>query len=146
MTTPLDPPTRALKEGFAKAQDAGEKSGAFDFFNSELIKSGLLPDAIVDMGYITPVLGVWMGRHLRSGVALDEAIADLDVIAASSIETLLEESVDREKRVEAIMMKAVLTALEACCEPGRVVEAATFIIRTTSAALQSALDEQPASA
>lgn len=145
--------TKLMKDGVTDAIEIGKESGAFDFFNRELVKSGLLPDAIPDIGFITPLFGMWMGRHLRGGIPLNDAIADLDIIAGTPLETLLEEAASiqggeenvRALRVELRMMKAAMDALETCCQPGRVVEAATFIIRTTSAALQNALDEQPAS-
>ena len=130
-----------IEDGIGNAISVGISTGAFEDFNRRLIMAGLVPDAVGDLSPITVQLGLWMGKNIRMGISLNDAIAELDVVAGAPLETLLAEATDREDRISAIMLKATLHALELCCLPGRVVEAATFIIQTTSGVLDSALDE-----
>lgn len=134
------------KHGLAKAVGIG--SGMIDMmaasvtpeqgrsFNDALVASGLIPDRIPDIMPITIQLGQWIGNHLLRGRPLNLAIAELDEVMGAPIDTLLSECKDVGERVRLIMLEGALRALSHCCEEGRVVEAATFIIQTTYAALE----------
>lgn len=112
---------------------------AFDDFNRELVAHGLLPDAIADLGPITMVIGFWMGGQLRAGVPLDLAIAEIDEVVGSPLETLLGVCTTRGQKIEMMSLKTALDSLALCCEPGRVVEATAFIVRTTMGLVDSAV-------
>ena len=132
---------REIDEGLERARRVGIQSGALEAFNRDLITAGLCPDAIADAYPITMQLGVWIGKQLRDGLPLELAIAQIDEVVGTPIETLLRECATREDKVLTIMLKAALDALAVCCLPGMAVEAATFIIKTTSAAAMQTLED-----
>jgi hypothetical protein len=111
-------------------------------FNQDVVRAGLRPECVSDLMPITIQLGHWMGRNLLKRIPLDQAIAQIDEVVGASLETLLDECDDTDERVNMVMLEAALRALALCCEPGRVVEAATFIIQTTFQALDSAATQR----
>jgi len=137
---------REIHHGVDRAMKVGISSGAFEQFNRDLIAAGLVPEALVFIMPIAVQLGQWIGRKMLEGIPLDVAIAEIDEIAGAPLETLLDECRTPEEKVNVVMMEATLRALELCCLPGRVVEAATFIVKTAALAATQTLEQHLPSA